>query len=169
MISLPIDLNLCYHDTCQLGAIKIEQHLIMFTFGQSNRRLASLCLSLSLFLSFSLYISVRDLRSQFQVKVQFQVFQKFISPLIFCLEKCYIQFWKANSEYFSVVNISPPPTAVFGDKIAVIFGFGLSSLKIHIYLLVLARNTSKTVLKAFSECSAKLFGLPPLIAVFGGV
>ena len=46
--------------------------------------------------------------------VKFKVFQTFISPLIFGLEKCYIQFWKANSEYFSVVNISPPPTAVFG-------------------------------------------------------
>ena len=48
--------------------------------------------------------------------VYVQVFQKFISPLIFGLEKCYIQFWKANSEYFSVVNNSPSPTAVFGGN-----------------------------------------------------
>ena len=35
--------------------------------------------------------------------------------MIFGLEKSYIQFWKANSEYFSLVNNSPPPTAVFGS------------------------------------------------------
>ena len=69
-----------------------------------------------------------------------------------------------------MVTISPPFMPPFGG---VELLKNLCFLKIVqtflLFELVFARNTSKTVLKAFSECSAKLFGLPPLIAVFGGV